>query len=114
MERRYKVRLQELLDDAVVRPEQLQGMLARLEQFVEPFAASLVRNKQRTLTQQYVAGLVSQVETKNVESIAYHHDPGSADVAEVYRPVHLGPSAADRRVGAAGRRGSWVDPTACW
>jgi SRSO17 transposase len=41
---------------------------------VEPFAACLVRTKQRELTQQYVAGLVSQVERKNVESIAYHHD----------------------------------------
>jgi SRSO17 transposase len=74
MERRYQVRLQELLDDAVVVPEQLQGMLARLEQFVEPFAACLVRSKQRMLARQYVAGLASQVERKNVESIAYHHD----------------------------------------
>jgi len=74
MERRYRVRLQELLDDAVVEPEQLRGALRRLEQFVEPFAACLVRSKQRELAQQYVAGLVSQVERKNVESIAYHHD----------------------------------------
>jgi len=74
MERRYEVRLQELLDDAVIDPEQVRGMLARLEQFVEPFADCLVRSKQRMLTQQYVAGLVSQVERKNVESIAYHHD----------------------------------------
>src|SRR5262249_21896343 len=74
MERRYEVRLKELLQDAVVRPEQLEGMLARLEQFVEPFAARLARKKQRKLAQQYVAGLVSQVERKNIESIAYHHD----------------------------------------
>ena len=74
MEQRYKVRLKELLDDAVVRPEQLQGMLTRLERFVEPFAAGLIRSKQRQLAQRYVAGLVSQVEKKNVESIAYHHD----------------------------------------
>jgi SRSO17 transposase len=74
MERRYEVRLQELLDDAVVSPEQVRGLLERLERFVEPFAACLVRSKQRELTQQYVAGLVSQVERKNVESIAYHHD----------------------------------------
>jgi SRSO17 transposase len=74
MERRYQVRLQELLDDAVVEPEQFEGMLARLEQFVEPFAACLQRSKQRTLTQRYVAGLASQVKRKNVESIAYHHD----------------------------------------
>lgn len=74
MERRYKVRLQELLDDAVVEPSCSQGMLARLERFVEPFAACLVRTKQRTLARQYVAGLASQVDRKNVESIAYHHD----------------------------------------
>lgn len=74
MERRFEVRLRELWDDAVVSPEQLRGMLSRLEEFVEPFAAQLVRSKQRTMTQQYVAGLVSRVETKNVESIAYLHD----------------------------------------
>jgi SRSO17 transposase len=68
------VRLQELLDDATVEPEQFQGMLARLERFVEPFAACLARSKQRTLAQRYVAGLASQVKRKNVESIAYHHD----------------------------------------
>jgi hypothetical protein len=115
MERRYEVRLRELLDEAVVSPEQLRGLLERLESFVEGsgvfrgiiqheqadhgafliehcgracphrtrhgeecyfgrFAACLVRTKQRELAQQYVAGLVSQVERKNVESIAYHHD----------------------------------------
>jgi SRSO17 transposase len=49
-------------------------MLSRLSQFVEPFAACLVRSKQRMLARQYVAGLASQVKRKNVESIAYHHD----------------------------------------
>jgi SRSO17 transposase len=49
-------------------------MLARLERFVEPFAAGLTRCKQRTLAHTYVAGLVSRVEKKNVEAIAYHHD----------------------------------------
>lgn len=29
MDRRFKIRLKELLEDAVVRPELLQGMLAR-------------------------------------------------------------------------------------
>lgn len=74
MERRFSVRLRELLEDAVVQPEQLRGLLERLKRFVKPFADCLVRSKQRELTQQYVAGLLSQVERKNVESIAYHHD----------------------------------------
>jgi SRSO17 transposase len=74
MERRYRVRLQELLADAVVEPELLQGMLSRLDQFAKPFADCLARDKQRELTRRYLAGLLSQVERKNVESIAYHHD----------------------------------------
>jgi len=74
MERRYQVRLQELLDEAVASPDQWQWMLARLERFVEPFAACLQRSKQRALMQQYIAGLASRVERKNVESIAYCHD----------------------------------------
>jgi hypothetical protein len=41
MERRYKARLEEMLEDAEVSPEMLDGMLTRLETFVHPFAAVL-------------------------------------------------------------------------
>ena len=74
MERRYEIRRRELLEDAEVQSKQLDGMLSRLEEFARPFAKCLERKKQRTLTHQYLAGLLSQVERKNVESIAYHHD----------------------------------------
>ena len=74
MERRYEVRLKELLDDAVMDPELLKGMLARLEAFVDPFAACLQRVEQRDNAQAYVAGLLSQAKRKNAESIAYLHD----------------------------------------
>jgi SRSO17 transposase len=74
MERRYEVRLNELLDEAVMDPELLKGMLARLETFVEPFAASLQRVEQRDNAQAYMAGLLSQAKRKNAESIAYLHD----------------------------------------
>ena len=46
MERRFEVRLEELLNDAVMDPELLKGMLARLEDFVDPFAACLQRVEQ--------------------------------------------------------------------
>src|SRR5262249_60095674 len=46
----------------------------RLKRFVEPFAVSLATTEQRAHVQEYVAGLVSNVKRKNVESIAYHHD----------------------------------------
>ena len=74
MERRYEVRLEELLDDAVMDPELLKGMLARLETFVAPFAAALQRVEQRDNAQAYMAGLLSNAKRKNAESIAYLHD----------------------------------------
>src|SRR5712691_763850 len=74
MERRFAARLEELLDDATVHPAVLRDMLPRLERFVEPFAALLATTEQRTHVKEYVAGLVSNLKRKNVESIAYHHD----------------------------------------
>ena len=74
MERRFAARLAELLDDATVNPAVLRDMLPRLERFVEPFAALLTTTEQRGHLNEYVAGLVSNVKRKNVESIAYHHD----------------------------------------
>jgi SRSO17 transposase len=74
MERRFEVRLEELMDDAVMDPESLKGMLARLAAFVDPFAACLQRSEQRVNAHAYVSGLLSQVKRKNAESIAYLHD----------------------------------------
>ena len=74
MERRFEVRLEELLNDAVMAPELLKGMLGRLEEFVNPFVACLRRVEQRDNAQAYVAGLLSQAKRKNAETIAYLHD----------------------------------------
>jgi len=74
MERRFAARLDELLKDAIVNPAVLRDMLPRLERFVEPFAALLATPEERTYLHQYVSGLVSNVERKNAESIAYLHD----------------------------------------
>lgn len=74
MERRFKVRLKEVLDDAVMDAGLLKGLLARVETFVEPFAACLRRVEQRDNAQAYIAGLLSQAKRKNAESIAYLHD----------------------------------------
>jgi len=74
MERRFSARLEELLDDAIVSPAVLRDMLPRLERFVEPFVELLPIPEQRTHLREYVGGLVSDVQRKNVESIAYHHD----------------------------------------
>ena len=74
MERRFELRMEELLEDAVLDPRIPQGMLDRLERFVEPFAARLTSHEQRQHAWEYVAGLVSDVKRKNSETIAYLHD----------------------------------------
>src|SRR5580704_9503596 len=74
MERRYRVRLDELLCDAEVRPSLLAGVMPRLQSFLQPFVGALQSPEQRTNAQQYVQGLLSDLDGKDVESIAYLHD----------------------------------------
>jgi SRSO17 transposase len=74
MERRFEIRLEELLDDAILDPQIPAGMLDRLERFVEPFAASLFSSEQRRHVWEYVTGMLSDVKRKNAENIAYFHD----------------------------------------
>jgi SRSO17 transposase len=74
MERRFRVRLDELRSDAEVPPSGLRGVLPRLESFLAPFVESLNSTEQRTNARHYVAGLVSDLGSKDAESIAYLHD----------------------------------------
>jgi SRSO17 transposase len=74
MERRFRVRLDELLSDAEVRPRLSRGVLPRLETFLQPFVAELGSPEQRTHTRHYVNGLLSDLKSKDSESIAYLHD----------------------------------------
>jgi SRSO17 transposase len=74
MERRFAVRFRELMAEAEVKPEDLEGVLERLREFVRPFAATLQQAEQRKHAEEYVAGLVSNVKRKNIETIAYFHE----------------------------------------
>jgi SRSO17 transposase len=74
MERRFRVRLEELLDDAEVPPRLLCGVQPRLEAFLQPFVEALRSPEQRTNAHHYVQGLLSDLGSKDVESIAYLHD----------------------------------------
>ena len=74
MERRFRIRLDELLNDAEVHPSLLKGVMPRLESFLQPFVVALQSAEQRTNAQQYVQGLVSDLDGKDIESIAYLHD----------------------------------------
>jgi len=74
MERRFQVRLDELLHDAEVPPGLLRGVLPRLETFLQPFLDALHNTAQQTNAQHYVQGLLSDLDSKDAESIAYLHD----------------------------------------
>jgi SRSO17 transposase len=74
MERRFRVRLDELLLDAEVGRGLLRGVMPRLEAFLEPFVTALQTAEQQTNARQYVSGLMSDLGSKDVESIAYLHD----------------------------------------
>jgi SRSO17 transposase len=74
MERRFRARLDELLDDARVRPGFLRGVLPRLDAFLQPFVTALRTPGRQTNARHYVQGLLSDLGSKDAESIAYLHD----------------------------------------
>jgi SRSO17 transposase len=74
MERRFRVRLDEMLRDAEVPPELLRGLAPRLEAFLRPFVGTLRRDEQRRNALCYVRGLLSDLPGKNAEAISYLHD----------------------------------------
>jgi len=74
MERRYEVRKQQILKETEIQPQVIQGMLKRLEQFIQPFLSSLGRTEPKANARFYISGLLSDLERKNIESIAYRYD----------------------------------------
>jgi len=74
MERRFETRKRKILREAEIEPQVFNRMLKRLEQFGQPFMNSLRRREQKEHAHVYIAGLLSDLKRKNVESIAYRHD----------------------------------------
>ena len=74
MEQRFEVRKQQILKETEIQPQVIQGMLKRLEQFIKPFITSLGRVEPKVNAQFYISGLLSDLERKNIESIAYRYD----------------------------------------
>lgn len=71
MEARYEVRKQELLDECKVAPEVFADLNSRLEAFMDPFLDSFCRCEQNDHMRTYLRGLLSDLDHKNIESIAY-------------------------------------------
>jgi SRSO17 transposase len=74
MEPRFERRKEQLLAACRVPPTLFRGVIGRLESFAQPFVASLPSPESRTHSRTYMAGLLSDAERKNAESIAYRYD----------------------------------------
>jgi SRSO17 transposase len=74
MEPRYQHRKEQLLAGCQVPASLFRGVISRLDSFAQPFVASLPSPESRAHSRTYLAGLLSDVERKNAESIAYRYD----------------------------------------
>jgi SRSO17 transposase len=67
---RYEERFQQMMAQAEVAPEAMRGLLDRLETFVDPFCAALGAGERRRAAE-YLTGLLSHLDHKTAEGIAY-------------------------------------------
>ncbi len=74
MEPRFQRRKEQLLAGCQVPTTLFRGVLSRLESFAQPFIAALPSPESRAHSRTYLAGLLSDIERKNAESIAYRYD----------------------------------------
>ena len=74
MEPRFQQRKEQLLAECQVSPTTFRGAVHRIEVFAQPFIASLPSSESQQHTRTYLSGLLSDVEHKNAEAIAYRHD----------------------------------------
>ena len=87
MDQRFDTRLREMLAQAEVASDLIDGVLSRLETFVHPFSASLGEPEQKRHTVEYLAGLLSQLDHKTGEGIAYRHDQPRQGIPKFIGPV---------------------------
>lgn len=69
--REFRARQAAVLEECVLAPQVFAEVSPRLEQFMQPFVDHLVRQEQVGHALTFVRGLLSDLEHRNVESIAY-------------------------------------------
>jgi len=74
MERRFESRREAVLAECQVPPAVFNGMMERLVNFAGPYVQRLCRPEQREHARTYLQGLLSDLQKKNAEAIAYRHD----------------------------------------
>jgi len=74
MEPRFQSRRSDILPECRVPPAVFNGVTERLVEFAEPYAKRLLRPEQREHARTYLQGILSDLQRKNTEAIAYRHD----------------------------------------
>jgi len=74
MDRRFALRKVQMCEQCVVRAESVGRLPAALSNFIRPFAERLCDVLQRGHAQQFCEGLLSNMNRKNTEAIAYEQD----------------------------------------
>ncbi len=75
-EREFQARKAAVLEECKLAPQVFAEVMPRLEQFMEPFVDSLARKEQVAHALTFVQGLLSDVDHRNTESIAYRFGQG--------------------------------------
>ena len=71
MQRRFEMRKQKMLAQCEVSPKIFDDMIVRLDEFAIPYVKPFGRKERRHHAKLYLGGLMSDLERKNAESIAY-------------------------------------------
>lgn len=71
MDAAVEARRRELLEECQVPAEVFEQVRPRLRRFLEPFVCTFARQEPCAHAETYVSGLLSDLQSKNVESIAY-------------------------------------------
>lgn len=74
MDRRFEWRFDEMMEQAEVSPELLKDLLPQVRRFLKPFLQSLSGSSQMQRLAEYTTGLMSGLEHKTGEGIAYLYD----------------------------------------
>ncbi len=72
-EREFQARKAAVLKECELAPQVFADVVPRLEQFMEPFVECLARKEQVGHARTFVRGLLSDLDHRNVESIAYRY-----------------------------------------
>ena len=112
MDRRFDARLKQMLAQAEVSPELIDGFLSRLEVFVQPFAASLDEPEQQRHTVEYMTGLLSKLEAQDRRRDRLPARSRTAGHPEVHRTGAVGSSTAAQDARQTRSARSWANRTA--